>query len=123
MYLVGYATVYYLLSTAEPHNFNEPLTRLDALYFCVTVFSRVATSWRPRRPPERSCSRKTALEYGAVTTARADVDFVVTEHGVAALRGCSLGERARRMIAIAAPEHRPTLEFDLEEYDLASATE
>ena len=51
------------------------------------------------------------------------VDFVVTEHGVAALRGCSLGERARRMIAVAAPEHRATLEFDLEEYDLASAAE
>jgi acyl-CoA hydrolase len=66
---------------------------------------------------------KTALEYGAVTTARADVDFVVTEHGAAALRGCSLTERARRMIAVAAPEHRERLEFELEEYDLASATE
>ncbi|MDV2477108.1 acetyl-CoA hydrolase/transferase family protein [Rhodococcus zopfii] len=66
---------------------------------------------------------KPVLEFGAVTTARADVDFVVTEYGVAALRGCSLGERARRMIAVAAPEHRDKLEFDLDQNDLASATE
>ncbi len=39
-YLVGYATVYFLLA-AEPQNFNAPLTRLDALYFCVTVFTTV----------------------------------------------------------------------------------
>lgn len=44
-----------------------------------------------------------------VTTPRADVDAIVTEWGVAELRGCGLAERARRMIAIAAPEHRDTL--------------
>jgi acyl-CoA hydrolase len=44
-----------------------------------------------------------------VTTARGDVDAIVTEWGVAELAGCSLRERARRMIAIAAPEHRETL--------------
>lgn len=44
-----------------------------------------------------------------VTTPRADVDAIVTEWGVAELRGCSLAERARRMIAIAAPEHRDRL--------------
>jgi acyl-CoA hydrolase len=37
------------------------------------------------------------------------VDFVVTEYGVAALRGRSLQERARQLIAIAAPEHREML--------------
>lgn len=46
---------------------------------------------------------------GPVTTARADVDVVVTEHGVAHLRGCDLGERARRLVAVAAPERRDEL--------------
>ncbi|MGX9389468.1 acetyl-CoA hydrolase/transferase family protein [Nitrobacteraceae bacterium UC4446_H13] len=44
-----------------------------------------------------------------VTTTRGDVDAIVTEWGVAELAGCSLRERARRMIAIAAPEHRENL--------------
>jgi acyl-CoA hydrolase len=44
-----------------------------------------------------------------VSTPRCDVDVVVTEHGVADLRGCDDGERADRMIAIAAPEHRAAL--------------
>ena len=50
-----------------------------------------------------------ALRDGPVTTARADVDVVVTEHGVAHLRGCALSERAGRLAAIAAPEHRDSL--------------
>lgn len=53
---------------------------------------------------------KTTLEGGVVTTARSDVDTVVTEYGVAHLRGCSLGERARRLIEIAAPEFRDQLD-------------
>ncbi len=44
-----------------------------------------------------------------VSVARADVDLVVTEHGVADLREASLGDRARRLAAIAAPEHRDRL--------------
>ncbi|MBI5265058.1 MAG: acetyl-CoA hydrolase/transferase family protein [Bradyrhizobium sp.] len=48
-----------------------------------------------------------------VTTPRADVDAIVTEWGIAELRGCGLSERARRMIAIAAPEHRDALAHDL----------
>ncbi|HVW43910.1 MAG TPA: acetyl-CoA hydrolase/transferase C-terminal domain-containing protein [Amycolatopsis sp.] len=50
-----------------------------------------------------------AVHGGAVTTARSDVDVVVTEYGAAHLRGCDLGERARRLVAIAAPEHREAL--------------
>ena len=44
-----------------------------------------------------------------VSTARSDVDVVVTEHGIAELRGVSDAERARRLVAIAAPEHRREL--------------
>jgi acyl-CoA hydrolase len=50
-----------------------------------------------------------------VTTPRADVDAIVTEWGIAELRGCGLAERARRMIAIAAPEHRDALAAQLHE--------
>ncbi len=49
------------------------------------------------------------LGDGVVTTARSDADVVVTEHGVAELRGCSLPERARRLTAIAAPQFRDEL--------------
>jgi acyl-CoA hydrolase len=53
---------------------------------------------------------KTALDGGVVTTSRSDVDAVVTEYGVAHLRGCSIGERAKRMAAIATPQFRDQLE-------------
>jgi acyl-CoA hydrolase len=57
------------------------------------------------------------LRGGAVTTARADVDVVVTEHGVAWLRGCTLSERGGRLAAVAAPEHQDTLLRALREDD------
>lgn len=44
-----------------------------------------------------------------VTTPRSDVDVVVTEHGVADLRGLDDSERARAITAVAAPEHRAGL--------------
>lgn len=44
-----------------------------------------------------------------VSTPRCDVDVVVTEHGVADLRGCPDAERAERIAAVAAPEHRADL--------------
>lgn len=45
-----------------------------------------------------------------VTTARYDIDMVVTEHGAADLRGLTLTERAKALAAIADPAHRDTLE-------------
>jgi acyl-CoA hydrolase len=44
-----------------------------------------------------------------VSVTRADIDMVVTEHGIAALRDTDLDERARRLIAIAAPVFRDEL--------------
>jgi acyl-CoA hydrolase len=44
-----------------------------------------------------------------VSTSRTDIDVVVTEHGAARLRGCTMAERAKRMIAISHPDHRETL--------------
>lgn len=48
-------------------------------------------------------------EGAAVTTLRNDVMFVVTEYGIADLRGQTLKERARRLISIAHPDFRPEL--------------
>ena len=45
-----------------------------------------------------------------VTCPRSDVDAIVTEYGVAELRGANLDERAARMISIAAPQFREDLE-------------
>jgi acyl-CoA hydrolase len=47
-----------------------------------------------------------------VTTLKNTVDHVVTEHGVAELRGRSLAERARALIAIAHPDHRDRLRHE-----------
>ena len=45
----------------------------------------------------------------AVTLSRNDVDYVVTEYGVAALRGTTIKERVERLIAIAHPKFRDEL--------------
>ena len=44
-----------------------------------------------------------------VSTPRSDVQVVVTEHGVADLRGADDADRARLLAGIAAPEHRTAL--------------
>jgi acyl-CoA hydrolase len=44
-----------------------------------------------------------------VSTPRSDIDVVVTEHGIADLRGVDDAERARRLLAVASPEHRDEL--------------
>ena len=47
---------------------------------------------------------------GPASQARADAGVIVTEYGVADLRGCTLAQRRERMLAIAHPEHRAALE-------------
>jgi len=50
------------------------------------------------------------LEAGSVVTAqRTFVDYVVTEYGIATLRGKSLRQRAAALIEVAHPEFRPDL--------------
>ena len=44
-----------------------------------------------------------------ITLSRNDIDFVVTEYGVASLRGASLKERAQSLIRIAHPDFRAEL--------------
>ncbi|PZG18937.1 acetyl-CoA hydrolase/transferase family protein [Nonomuraea aridisoli] len=47
-----------------------------------------------------------------VTTLKNTIDHVVTEYGVAELRGRSLSQRATALIAIAHPDHRDRLAFE-----------
>jgi acyl-CoA hydrolase len=49
------------------------------------------------------------LADGVVTTPRAEADVVVTEYGIAELRGRTLAERARALIAVADPSFRSEL--------------
>ncbi|WP_186428889.1 acetyl-CoA hydrolase/transferase family protein [Clostridium sp. BSD9I1] len=53
-------------------------------------------------------------EGAAVTTSRNDVDYVVTEYGIAQLKGKTLKDRARALINIAHPNFRPSL---IEEFE------
>ena len=68
----------------------------------ITALPSTASGWRISRIVAQ-------LPAGVVTTARSDADVFVTEWGVADLRGQTLKERARRMIAIAHPDHRESL--------------
>ena len=58
----------------------------------------------------RSRIRVRLTEGSVVTTLKNTVDHVVTEWGIAELRGRPLAERARALIAIAHPDHRDELE-------------
>ncbi len=46
---------------------------------------------------------------GVVTVPRTFVDYVVTEHGIATLRGKTIKERARELISVAHPDFRAEL--------------
>ena len=68
----------------------------------------------------RGHSRIVSTLSGPVSTPRAEGVLVVTEHGVADLRGTTLTQRIERMIAVAHPAHRAELEASADRV-LASA--
>lgn len=53
-------------------------------------------------------------EGSAVTTSRNDVDYIITEYGIAALKGKTLRQRAAALIAIAHPDFRESLIAEFE---------
>ncbi|MGH8011638.1 MAG: acetyl-CoA hydrolase/transferase C-terminal domain-containing protein, partial [Candidatus Binataceae bacterium] len=57
-----------------------------------------------------SISRIVARLGGVVTTARSDADMIVTEYGVAELKGRTITQRMQRMAAISHPDFREGLE-------------
>ena len=56
--------------------------------------------------------KSTLAEGAVVTTSKNDVDYIVTEYGLAHLRGRSLSERTKQLIAIAHPDFRDELTFE-----------
>ena len=71
----------------------------------------------------RSRIRSRLTEGSVVTTLKNTVDNVVTEFGIAELRGRSFSQRARALIDIAAPEHRDELEAQARALGLLRATD
>lgn len=62
---------------------------------------------------EKISKIKPILSEGAtVSTLRTDVQYVVTEYGVAQLKGKSLSQRAKELISIAHPDFRAELTAD-----------
>ncbi len=56
------------------------------------------------------------IDHGAaVTTSRNDADYVVTEYGIARLKGANLKDRARQLINIAHPDFRDELKAQFKE--------
>ncbi len=53
-----------------------------------------------------------------VSTSKNDVDYIVTEYGVARLRGKSLSQRAKELIAIAHPKFRDQLLYDAKKMNI-----
>jgi acyl-CoA hydrolase len=70
----------------------------------------------------RSRIRARLTEGSVVTTLKNTVDHVVTEYGVAELRGRSLAERARALIAIAHPSTRDQLAAEARQLGLTAPT-
>ena len=64
----------------------------------------------PATAKRGTVSRIVPVLSGPVTTARSEVDVIVTEYGAAELKGRSLVERTHRMIAIAHPDFRDALD-------------
>jgi acyl-CoA hydrolase len=54
-----------------------------------------------------------------VTTARSDQMYVVTEYGIANLKGLSVAERARAIIGLAHPDYREELSREARDHGLA----
>lgn len=68
----------------------------------------------PSTTPDGRTSRIVPRLSGPVTTPRSDVDIIVTEQGMAELRGLTLSQRVEAMLAIAHPDHRRDLAAGLD---------
>jgi acyl-CoA hydrolase len=71
-----------------------------------------------RRGVRKSRIVLTLTPGNVVTTPRSDVMYVVTEYGIANLKGKSVADRAKALIAIAHPDYREDLERQAREHRL-----
>ena len=61
---------------------------------------------------ELSRVKATLVKWAVVTTSKNDVDCVVTEYGIARLKGKTWSQRAKALIAVAHPKFRENLIFE-----------
>lgn len=54
----------------------------------------------------------------AVTTGKNEVDMIVTEYGIARLRGRSMSQRVKALISIAHPKFRDELTFEAKQRNM-----
>ena len=84
--------------------------QVDFMHAATTSARGISMIAVPASLGKSGASRITAKLSGPIiTTCRTDVDMVVTEYGIADLRGKTLEERARSLIEIALPGHRDQL--------------
>lgn len=91
----------------------------------VPIFPRVARASSACPPPSLTKDRpnesriRPTLHPGSVVTdTRANTDYLVTEYGVARLKGLTAWERAEALINIAHPDFREQLIADAEKMGL-----
>lgn len=76
----------------------------------IALYSTAMVRNKETNERERISKIVPMLKQGAaVTLSRNDVDMVVTEYGVAHLKGTSISERVKRLIEIAHPDYREWL--------------
>jgi len=60
----------------------------------------------------------TVTPGGAVTTSKNETDMIVTEYGIAKIRGQTLSQRTKNLIAIAHPEFRDKLNYEAKKLNI-----
>ena len=71
-----------------------------------------------RNGKRRSRIVSTLTPGNVVTTPRTDMMYVVTEFGITNLKGKSVADRAKSLIALAHPDFRESLEREARDCDL-----
>ena len=87
LFLILFAATYYVMGQADASNFTAPLTRTDALYFTVTIFSTVGFG-------DISAQTESAR---LMVSAQMMLDLVILGVGVRAILGAV--ERSRSRLA------------------------
>ena len=86
LFLLLFAATYYLLGEGNPSSFTAPITRTDALYFTVTIFSTVGFG---------DISPKTETAR-LITTGQMFLDLVILGAGVRIILGAVQRGRERQ---------------------------
>jgi voltage-gated potassium channel len=96
VFILMFASAYYLMGHAEPADFSEALTRSDALYFTVTVFASVGFG-------DVSAQSETSR---LVVTSQMILDLIILGVGIRIILGAV--QRSRERSASEATEEEAT---------------